>query len=60
MVTTAHYPAYRALAERCSAVDRGGLTGAFAVGGAVTRATAFLKEAADRRFLRMPEEARLP
>lgn len=59
VVTAAHYPAYRVLAERCSAVDRTGLTAAFALSGTVTRTAAFIKEAADPRFLRAPEPAKV-
>ena len=55
VITAPHYPAYRDLAERCSVVDRTRLTSAFALSGATARAATFLKEAADRRFLRAPE-----
>jgi len=57
VVTAARYPAYRALAERCSAIDRTRLTSAFALAGATARMTAFLQEAADPRFLAAPEAA---
>lgn len=60
VVTAPHYPAYHALAERCSAIDRAALTSAFTVAGATSRAAAFFKEAADPRFLRAPEAARVP
>jgi hypothetical protein len=57
VVTAAHYPTYRALADRCSALDRTALTAAFALAAAVTRTTAFIRDAADPRFLRAPEPA---
>lgn len=59
VVTARHYPTYRALAERCSAIDRTRVTSAFALSGVTARVAAFLKEAADPRFLHAPEAARL-
>ena len=59
VVTARDYPAYRLLAERCSVLDRTRLTSAFALSGVTARVAAFLKEAADPRFLHAPEAARL-
>ena len=57
VVTADRYPAYRGLAERCSAIDHTRLTSAFALADATASVTAFLKQAADPRFLRSPEPA---
>jgi hypothetical protein len=52
MVATAEvYPRYRALAERCVAMDRAGLAAAFTTTTATARVADFLRETADQRFL---------
>lgn len=57
VATTALYPAYRDLVEQGSAIERARLTRAFALSAATARAAAFIKEAADPRFLLAPEPA---
>jgi hypothetical protein len=51
VITPPDFPAYRALAERGSAVHRTGLTSAFALAGATSSVTALIARAADPRFL---------
>jgi hypothetical protein len=55
VVTSEDFPRYRDLTDRCLALDRTGLTGAFSASVATSRAAAFLQSAVDRRFLRTEE-----
>lgn len=59
VVTTALYPAYRDVVERCGAIERGRLTSAFAVSAAASQAAAFIRDAADPRFLLAAEAVRV-
>lgn len=57
VVTAPHYPAYRTLSDRCGAIERNRLTSAFSLSSAANQAAAFLRDAADPRFLHAPEPA---
>ena len=59
VVTAAHYPAYRTVVARCSAIDRASLTSAFTLSGATTRVSAFLVQSSDPRFLHTSEAAQV-
>jgi hypothetical protein len=57
VATVGVYPRYRALAERCAALDRGGLTGAFMTAAAAGRVAEFLDASAGPRFPRERRQA---
>lgn len=59
VMTAARYPAYRDAVERCSAVERGRLTSAFAISAAASQVAAVIATAADPRFLAAAEPARV-